>query len=107
VRRRWPRRLIDALTLASRRRVRDPALDNAFVMREWREGALESFLGERLRGALRALMDLGTVDELKYRHGAVELLVEGLGVDTPALDAAFEVAVAAGTWNAAGSVYRS
>jgi hypothetical protein len=103
-RRSWPSRLAGAFGRSPRSG--DAALDRAFVMREGREGTLESFLGERLRGALRALMDLGTVDTLRYRHGAVELLIQGLGIELPSLDAAFEVAVAAGSWHPEGSVYR-
>jgi hypothetical protein len=82
------------------------AIDRRLFVEEERVGAVQSFLGERLRGAISLLMDQAEIDELSFKHGAVGLLVRGLGMDVPTLDAAFEVAVAAGSWRAEGSAYR-
>jgi len=81
-------------------------LDRTFAASEAHPGALQSFLSERLRAALRQLLDHGLVDELRYRHGAVELIIQGLAFDQPLLDSAFEVAIAAATWHSERSAYR-
>jgi hypothetical protein len=83
----------------------DPVIDGALAARAGDASALRLFLGEELTPSLRHLVTRVLVDEVTYRHGAIRLLVRGVPVDLPSLEAMVDVVVAAGRWKI-GSAYR-
>ena len=92
--------------LARAPRTGDPLLDRALVASEGRRGRIEAFLDERLRAALRRLLDVASIEELSYAYGYVKLLVRGVPRDPHGLDAVLDLAVAAARWRDHSGPYR-
>jgi hypothetical protein len=95
-----------AARLAGAPRTGDALLDRVLVASEQRQGLVDAFLDERLRVALRRLVELAAIEELTYAYGGVKLLVHGVPRSPGALEAVLDVAVAATRWRDSSHPYR-